>query len=87
MLTPCLKDDKEKKYFHKELKKICDLHDKNYYSKYKIWCDKYFYLPHRNESRGIGGIFFDYKMNEWEKDFSFVKDAGNTFVDILKTIT
>jgi coproporphyrinogen III oxidase len=85
--TPCLKDDKEKKYFHKELKKICDLHDKNFYSKYKIWCDKYFYLPHRNESRGIGGIFFDYKMNEWEKDFSFIKDAGNTFVDILKTIT
>ena len=84
--TPCLKDKKERNFFHKELKKMCDNHDKKLYSKYKIWCDQYFYLPHRKESRGIGGIFFDYKMNEWEKDFSFIKDVGNTFVYILKTI-
>jgi len=84
--TPCILDVKEKKYFHKELKKICDFHDKKYYKKYKKWCDEYFYLPHRKEYRGIGGIFFDYKMENWEKDFEFVKDVGNTFVNIIKTI-
>ena len=77
--TPNLIDNNEKKYFHNKLKKMCDVHNKKYYPKYKKWCDKYFYLHHRNEARGIGGIFFDYKMNDWEKDFSFIKDVGNTF--------
>ena len=54
--TPCLKDLKEKKFFHNELRKICNNNKKNY-KKFKNWCDKYFFLPHRNESRGIGGIF------------------------------
>ena len=85
-VTPCLVDNKEKKYFHNELKKTCNFHNKKYYSKYKKWCDKYFYLPHRNEARGIGGIFFDYKMDSWEKDFSFVKDVGITFAYLVKKI-
>ncbi len=85
-VTPSLKDEKEKKYFHKILKQMCDNHNKKYYLKYKKWCDKYFYLPHRKESRGIGGIFFDYKMNNWEKDFLFVKDVGITFANISKQI-
>lgn len=68
-VTPCLKDKKLEKWFHSELKKSCDKHNKNYYKKYKKWCDEYFYLPHRNEPRGIGGIFFDYKKDNWEKDF------------------
>ena len=84
--TPSFVDSKEKKYFHDELKKVCNLHDKKYYSKYKKWCDEYFYLPHRKESRGIGGIFFDYKMDNWNKDFAFIKNLGNTFVYIFKTI-
>jgi len=85
-ITPCLTDNKEKKYFHSELKKMCNFHNKKYYLKYKKWCDEYFYLPHRMESRGIGGIFFDYKMDNWEKDFSFVKDVGITFSFIFKEI-
>ena len=85
-ITPCIKDLNEANWFHKELKKSCDLYNKKYYPKYKKWCDKYFYLSHRKEMRGIGGIFFDYKMNNWNKDFSFVKDLGNTFVYIVKTI-
>ena len=85
-VTPCLVDHKEKKYFHEELKKVCNIHNKKYYPKYKKWCDKYFYLPHRKEPRGIGGLFFDYKMNNWEKDFLFVKDIGNTFSDLSKKI-
>tara|TARA_Y100000992_G_scaffold221055_1_gene153257 strand:- start:163 stop:990 length:828 start_codon:yes stop_codon:yes gene_type:complete len=85
-ITPCIKDSKEKNWFHRELKKTCDIHDKKYYKKYKKWCDKYFYLPHRKERRGIGGIFFDYKKNDWEKDFAFVRDVGITFKNIFKTI-
>ena len=85
-ITPSLVDNKEKKYFHTKLKEMCSLHNKKYYPKYKKWCDKYFYLPHRDEPRGIGGIFFDYKMDDWRKDFLFVKDVGNTFVNIIKTI-
>ena len=84
--TPCLVDLKEKKFFHKELKKVCNVHSKKYYPKYKKWCDEYFYLPHRKETRGIGGIFFDYKMDNWEKDFLFIKDIGNTFSDLSKKI-
>ena len=86
-ITPCFVDNKEKKFFHNELKKMCNLHNKKYYSKYKKWCDEYFYLTHRKEPRGIGGIFFDYKMDDWKKDFSFIKDVGNTFTYLLREIT
>ena len=85
-VTPCLTDNKEKKYFHSTIKKMCNLHNKKYYPKYKKWCDEYFYLPHRKEARGVGGIFFDYKMNNWEKDFAFIKDVGITFVYLVKKI-
>ena len=77
--TPSKKDSLEKKNIHKNLKTMCDRHSKNYYRKYKKWCDEYFYLPHRNEARGIGGIFFDYKNDNFEKDFKFVRDVGITF--------
>ena len=85
-MTPNLIDKKEKNYFHKQLKKMCNIHNKKYYSKYKKGCDEYFYIPHRKESRGIGGIFFDYKMNNWNKDFYFVKDVGSTFAFLVKEI-
>ena len=85
-VTPNIKDNFEKKKIHKELKKMCDKHNKKYYPKYKKWCDQYFYLPHRNETRGIGGIFFDYKMDNWDKDFLFVKDVGITFANLIKKI-
>ena len=85
-VTPSKIDNKEKKEFHKTLKKMCDRHNKNYYSKYKKWCDEYFYLPHRNEPRGIGGIFFDYKKDDFEKDFKFVRDVGVTFQSIFQKI-
>ena len=51
-VTPCINDPEEKKLLDSELKKMCNRHDKNYYKKYKKWCDKYFYLPHRKEARG-----------------------------------
>ena len=81
--TPSFKDTKEKNIIHKKLKKICLLNQKDY-SKYKKWCDNYFYLPHRKEPRGIGGIFFDYETKNWEKNFKFVQDLGICFMDITK---
>ena len=74
------------KLFHNELIKTCNKHNKNYYKKYKKWCDEYFYLPHRKETRGIGGIFFDYKKNNFEKDFKFTRDVGITFQALFNKI-
>ena len=85
-VTPAIKDEKEKKNFHKILKAMCDRHNKNYYKKYKKWCDEYFYLPHRKEARGIGGIFFDYKNDNFENDFKFVRDVGVTFQMLFNEI-
>jgi len=85
-VTPSTVDNNEKKEFHKILKNMCDRHDKNYYKKYKKWCDEYFYLPHRKETRGIGGIFFDYKKNNFEKDFKFIRDVGVTFHLVFQKI-
>ena len=78
-VTQSKKDGSEKKIFHQTLKRMCDQHNKNYYRKYKKLCDEYFYLPHRKEQRGIGGIFFDYKKDNFEEDFKFVRDVGVTF--------
>ena len=85
-VTPCFEDKNLKKWFHNELKKTCDSHNKKFYKKYKKQCDEYFYLPHRKETRGIGGIFFDYKKENWEKDFKFVRDVGLTFKQVFKDI-
>ena len=85
-VTPAIKDMSEKNNFHKKLKLMCDQHNKKYYAKYKKWCDEYFYLPHRNEARGIGGIFFDYKKDNFEKDFKFVRDVGVTFQMLFNNI-
>jgi coproporphyrinogen III oxidase len=83
--TPSFNDKKEKNFIHQRLKKICKLNNKNY-NNYKKWCDNYFYLPHRKEPRGIGGIFFDYETNDWEKNFKFVKDLGLEFMNITNEI-
>ena len=85
-VTPCFKDEKLKRRIHKNLKKMCDRHNKKYYENYSKWCDKYFYLPHRRETRGIGGIFFDYKKDNWERDFNFVKDVGLEFIKVFNEI-
>lgn len=69
--------------FHAAMKKACDAHDPDWHSKYKKWCDEYFYLPHRNEPRGVGGIFYDrHNSGDWDKDFAFTQDVGKAFFDI-----
>ena len=86
-LTPTFNDMESSNIFHKDLKSICDKYDRSYYPQFKGWCDDYFYLPHREEARGVGGIFFDYLCNEdWQKDFSFIQDIGLTFLSSYQSI-
>lgn len=86
-LTPMIPNDEDSKEFHQAFKEACDRFDPDYYPKYKKWCDEYFFLPHRNEPRGIGGIFYDYHDSEnWEDDFAFTKAVGQAFLDIYPQI-
>lgn len=78
-LTPYYPNIKDIKHFHYVLKSVCDDHDANYYPAFKRKCDEYFYLRHRNETRGVGGIFFDYLSKNWEKEAAFTIDVGNCF--------
>ena len=89
-LTPLLPDAEAGADFHAVLKAACDRHDPDYYAKYKKWCDEYFYLPHRDEPRGAGGIFYDnLNSGDWSADFAFTQDVGRGFrdayVDIVKS--
>lgn len=86
-LTPMIPNEELAEMFHVELKQMCDQHDKNHYPKFKKQCDKYFFLPHRNEPRGIGGIFYDYHNNgDFEKDFLFTQDVGKFFADFYPKV-
>ena len=80
-LTPYYPFEEDVIHWHKQAKLACDEIDPEYYTKYKKWCDEYFYLPHRNETRGVGGLFFD-DLNEkgFEHCFSFMKNVGNNFI-------
>ena len=84
-VTPSYFDQTEKKILHGKLKTLCKNHKKNY-SKFKKWCDNYFFIKHLEESRGIGGIFFDYLYNDWNKNFKFITELGICFIDISKNI-
>lgn len=85
-LTPTFPYEEDTKDFHDSMKQACKAHDETYYPKFKKWCDEYFFLPHRNEPRGIGGIFYDYVDTDWEKNFAFTQDVGRAFLDIYPKI-
>ncbi|HKK28925.1 MAG TPA: oxygen-dependent coproporphyrinogen oxidase [Alphaproteobacteria bacterium] len=86
-LTPIYPIEQDTQDFHAALKAACDRFDPEYYPKYKEWCDEYFFLPHRNESRGVGGIFYDYlDSGDWEQDFAFTQAVGETFEAIYPAI-
>ena len=90
-LTPTLDFQRNQDFpdaiaFHAGMKDACNRHGDNY-DKYKKWCDEYFFLPHRNEPRGIGGIFYDHhNSGDWQKDFEFTKDVGKTFLETYANI-
>jgi coproporphyrinogen III oxidase len=73
--------------FHKAMQAACDAHDETYYAKFKPWCDDYFYLPHRDEPRGVGGIFYDHhNTGDWGRDFAFTQDVGRAFLGVYPHI-
>ena len=89
-LTPIYVVEDDAKYFHTVLKKACDKFDANYYVDFKKWADDYFFIKHRNETRGVGGIFFD-KLKSNEKHskqniFEFVKEIGESFASVYTEI-
>ena len=82
-LTPMVPHAPDTQDFHAAFKKACDGHDASYYPRFKEWCDEYFFLPHRGEPRGVGGIFYDYlDSGDHARDFAFTRDVGETFLDI-----
>ena len=86
-MTPTFINQNDTKLFHSKLEKACQNHNKEYYPKFKKNCDEYFYLPHRKEARGEGGIFFDHlNTGQWDNDFSFVKDVGTKTLEAISQI-
>ncbi|MGE3866288.1 MAG: oxygen-dependent coproporphyrinogen oxidase [Hyphomonadaceae bacterium] len=91
-LTPLLGFQREPDFpdaraFHAAMQAACDAHDPAWHAKYKKWCDEYFFLPHRNEARGVGGIFYDrHDSGDWERDFAFTKSVGEAFLDVYPRI-
>src|SRR5436190_11803434 len=89
-LTPHYINKEDAKFFHAFLKKTCDKHNSDYYTKFKTWADDYFFITHRNETRGVGGIFFD-RLNEtenmsWQKNSAFWQDVGKTFAPVYVSL-
>lgn len=89
-LTPHYINDEDSIFFHTQLKNVCDKHNPNYYQTFKTWADDYFFIKHRNETRGIGGVFFDRLFEKdtmnFEKNLAFWKDIGNAFAPIYVSL-
>jgi coproporphyrinogen III oxidase len=86
-LTPLFPVENDTRDFHAALKGACDAHDAGYHPRFKQWCDEYFFLKHRNEPRGVGGIFYDYlDTGDFERDFAFTRSVGDAFVAIYPAL-
>ena len=85
-LTPMGPDQVDTDAFHNGLKAACDKHDPEYYPKFKTWCDEYFHLKHRDEARGVGGIFYDYLDQDFDSAFAFTRDVGLAFLETYPKI-
>jgi coproporphyrinogen III oxidase len=86
-LTPMTPDARDTADFHAALEAACDRHDPGYYPRFKQWCDEYFFLPHRGEPRGVGGIFYDnLDSGDWQRDFAFTRDVGLAFLEVYPVL-
>lgn len=86
-LTPMVPLAEDTRAFHAALEAACMRHDPTYYPRFKKWCDEYFYLPHRGEARGVGGIFFDdLDSGDFARDFAFTRDVGEAFLTIYSEL-
>lgn len=86
-MTPLYPDVDDTQKFHAAFKAACDKYDASYYPKFKAWCDEYFFLPHRQEPRGVGGIFYDYiNSGDFKNDFSLTQDVGRAFLAVYPEI-
>jgi coproporphyrinogen III oxidase len=86
-LTPMVPHDADTRVFHGALEAACNRHDGTYYPRFKQWCDEYFYLSHRGEARGVGGIFYDdLDSGDFERDFAFTRDVGEAFLAVYPEI-
>ncbi|MBI3464747.1 MAG: oxygen-dependent coproporphyrinogen oxidase [Planctomycetes bacterium] len=85
-LTPYYPRREDVIHFHRTWKAVCDRHPVADHARFKKWCDDYFYLPHRGEARGVGGIFFDYLRERLHEVFAFVRDAGDQFLPAYQPI-
>jgi len=86
-LTPMVPDDADTATFHAAFKRACDAHDASYYARFKQWCDEYFFLKHRGEARGVGGIFYDWlDSGDWARDFAFTRDVGLAFLEVYPAL-
>lgn len=86
-LTPIYPDTDAEQMFHAALAAACAGYDPDCYARFKAWCDEYFFLEHRGESRGVGGIFFDYlDSGDWQRDFAFVCAVGEAFLEVYPAI-
>ncbi len=81
-LNPIVADEADTRAFHARLEQACAQFEPGYYSRFKAWADEYFHLPHRNEPRGVGGIFYDYLEDDLERDFAFTRAVGEAFLEI-----
>lgn len=80
-LNPCLEYAEDTEHFHDVLRRACDAHAPDYYTRFKAWADEYFFIPHRGRARGVGGIFFDdLNTADWEADFAFTRAVGEAFL-------
>ncbi len=85
-LNPPLPREEDTSDFHARLKAACDAHGGDYYERYKKWADDYFYIPHRNVHRGVGGIFYDHLEGDFAANFAFTQDVGRAFLDVYPAI-
>ncbi|WP_145398747.1 oxygen-dependent coproporphyrinogen oxidase [Paracoccus sulfuroxidans] len=86
-LNPCLEYAEDTAHFHAQMHRACDAHDAGYYPRFKAWADEYFFVPHRNRARGVGGIFYDdLNTGDWAADFAFTRAVGEAFLPAFEPL-